>query len=172
VTPPSLVFKIVARSPTAKQVEVVGQLTPATNFPPLMVVFVQVVPPSDVRNAVPKLPTATHAVVLAQLIAKIADEPVACATQLDPPLVVARIRPSDDPTKQVVALGQLTALSGLPSGFGFCQVHVGPAAAILSVEPGAPVASLRIVGRGSGAAGATVRVSAGGGGCGVAADTP
>jgi hypothetical protein len=46
---------------------------------------------------------------------------------VDPPLVVARIRPSADPAKHVVGLGQLIAFSGTPSGTGFCQFQLPPA---------------------------------------------
>jgi hypothetical protein len=50
--------------------------------------------------------------------------PVDCIAQFVPPFVVARIRPSDEPAKHVLVLGQLIAWSELPSGRGFCQLQV------------------------------------------------
>jgi hypothetical protein len=103
----------------------VGQLTPPKNPPTLVIREFQVAPPSDVRRTSPKSPTATQDVVVAQLIPLMAVEmPVDCMDQLVPPFVVARMRPSVEPAKQVVMLGQLIAWSELPSGKGFCQLQV------------------------------------------------
>jgi hypothetical protein len=105
--------------------DVVGQLTPPKNPPPLVIREFQVRPLSDVRRISPKSPTATQDVVVAQLIPLMAVEmPVDCIAQFVPPFVVARMRPSVEPAKQVVVLGQLIPCTELPSGRGFCQLQV------------------------------------------------
>jgi hypothetical protein len=152
VAPLSALLKTAPNAPTAKQMEVVGQLTPPRKFPPVMVIDVQVVPLSDVRHTIPELPTPTQVVALAQLSEAIAMElPAVWAVQTDA-LVVARIRPSADPAKHAVVPGQLMAYNALPVGNGFCQLHVPPAVAMLGLTPvvGRVVAGLGIDGDGAG----------------------
>jgi hypothetical protein len=64
---PPLFEKWTNERPVAKHTLVVGQLTPFTSYPELIVWVAQVAPPSDVLMAAPWYPTPTHVVGLAQL---------------------------------------------------------------------------------------------------------
>jgi len=70
VVPPSVVARIPPKLPTAKQLVVLGQLTPYRAYEvESEASAVQFVPPSCVASIMPHRPTATQVVASAQLIA-------------------------------------------------------------------------------------------------------
>jgi hypothetical protein len=91
VLPPSVVARIVPEPPTAKQVLVVGQLTPERSWLlTLDLCAAHVLPPFAVTRIVLKYPTAKQVLVLGQLMPRRGlVVPELRAVQVRPPSVVA-----------------------------------------------------------------------------------